>query len=148
MSLSIPNPLHEKAYRQTSLHLGRDLTQEEVASLKGTVDEIGVAKLLEYNPGATLSVPQVMEYYNNVFKAMFDQMRLIPGSREFIQKAHLGKNEIVAALVREGFDKAEASRAYEAIVDILEGGVTGRTGAFLRGIGVLRSLWRGIKEPV
>jgi len=33
-------PLHEKAYRQTSLHLGRDLTQEEVASLKGTVDAL------------------------------------------------------------------------------------------------------------
>jgi beta-phosphoglucomutase-like phosphatase (HAD superfamily) len=64
-------PLHEKAYRQTSLHLGRDLTPEEVASLKGTVDEIGAAKLLEYNPGATLSAPQVMEYQNNLFKTMF-----------------------------------------------------------------------------
>jgi len=52
------------------------------------VDEIGAARLLEYNPGATLSVPQVIEYYNNLFKAMFDQMKLIPGSREFIQKAH------------------------------------------------------------
>jgi HAD superfamily hydrolase (TIGR01509 family) len=81
-------PLHEKAFRQTSLHLGRDLTQEEVASLKGTVEEIGAAKLLEYNPAATLSIPQVMEYHNNLYKAMFDQMRLIPGSREFIQKAH------------------------------------------------------------
>jgi len=81
-------PLHEKAFRQTSLHLGRDLTQEEVASLRGTVDEIGAAKLLEYNPAATLSVPQVIEYYNNLFKAMFDQISLIPGSREFIQKAH------------------------------------------------------------
>jgi beta-phosphoglucomutase-like phosphatase (HAD superfamily) len=81
-------PLHEKAFRQTSLHLGRDLTQEEVASLKGTVEEIGAAKLLEYNPAATLSVPQVMEYHNNLYKAMFDQMRLIPGSREFIQKAY------------------------------------------------------------
>ena len=83
-------PLHEKAYRQTSLHLGRDLTAEEVASLKGTVDEIDAAKLLEYNPAATLSVPQVMQYYNNLFKAMFDQMRPIPGSLEFIQKAHKG----------------------------------------------------------
>ena len=81
-------PLHEEAFRQTSLHLGRDLTQEEVASLKGTVEEIGAAKLLEYNPAATLSVPQVMEYHNNLFKAMFDQMMLIPGSRKFIQKAH------------------------------------------------------------
>jgi phosphoglycolate phosphatase-like HAD superfamily hydrolase len=27
-------PLSEKAFRQTSLHLGRDLNQEEVASLK------------------------------------------------------------------------------------------------------------------
>ena len=35
-----------------------------------------------------LSIPQVMEYTNNLYKAMFDQMRLIPGSREFIQKAH------------------------------------------------------------
>ena len=52
-------PLSEKAFRQTSLHLGRDLTQEEVASLKGTVEEIGAGKLLEYNPAATLSVPQV-----------------------------------------------------------------------------------------
>ena len=52
------------------------------------MDEIGAARLLEYNPGATLSVPQVIEYYNNLFKAMFDQMKLIPGSREFIQKAH------------------------------------------------------------
>jgi HAD superfamily hydrolase (TIGR01509 family) len=81
-------PLHEKAFRQTSLHLGRDLTQEEVASLKGTVEEIGAAKLLEYNPAATLSIPQVMEYHNNHYKAMFGQMRLISGSREFIQKAH------------------------------------------------------------
>ena len=81
-------PLHEKAFRQTSLHLGRDLTQEEVASLKGTVEEIGAAKLLEYNPAATLSVPQVILYRNNLYKAMFDQMRLIPGSREFIRKAH------------------------------------------------------------
>jgi HAD superfamily hydrolase (TIGR01509 family) len=81
-------PLHEKAYRQTSLHLGRDLTSEEIASLKGTVDEIGAAKLLEYNPGATLSVPQVMEYQNNLFKAMFHQVKLISGSREFIKKAH------------------------------------------------------------
>jgi beta-phosphoglucomutase-like phosphatase (HAD superfamily) len=61
-------PLHEKAFRQTSLHLGRDLTQEEVASLKGTVEEIGAAKLLEYNPAATLSIPQVMEYHNNLYK--------------------------------------------------------------------------------
>ena len=68
--------------------MGRDLTQEEVASLKGTVEEIGAAKLLEYNPAATLSLPQVMEYHNNIYKAMFDQMRLIPGSREFIRKAH------------------------------------------------------------
>jgi HAD superfamily hydrolase (TIGR01509 family) len=83
-------PLHEKAFRQTSLHLGRDLTPEEVASLRGTVDEIGAAKLLEYNPAATLSVPQVMEYYNNLFKAMFDQMKPVPGSLEFIQKAHKG----------------------------------------------------------
>ena len=52
------------------------------------MDEIGAARLLEYNPGATLSVPQVIEYYNNLFKAMFDQISLIPGSREFIQKAH------------------------------------------------------------
>jgi HAD superfamily hydrolase (TIGR01509 family) len=81
-------PLHEKAFRQTSLHLGRDLTPEEVASLRGTVDEIGAAKLLEFNPTATLSVPQVMEYYNNLFKAMFDQMRLVPGCLDFIQKAH------------------------------------------------------------
>src|SRR5215469_537925 len=81
-------PLHEKAYRQTSLHLGRDLTREEIASLRGTVDEIGAAKLLEYNPTATLSVPQVMEYYNNLFKTMFDQMRLVPGCLDFIQKAH------------------------------------------------------------
>ena len=81
-------PLHEKAFRQTSLHLGRDLTQEEVAALKGTVDEIGAAKLLEYNPGATLTVSQVMEYNNDIYKAMFDQIRLVPGSREFIQKAH------------------------------------------------------------
>src|SRR5215831_10534626 len=81
-------PLHEKAFRQTSVHLGRDLTPEEVASFRGTVDEIGAAKLLEYNPAATLSVPQVMEYYNNLFKAMFDQMRLISGSLDFIQKAH------------------------------------------------------------
>ena len=29
-----------------------------------------------------------MEYHNNLYKAMLDQMRLIPGSREFIQKAH------------------------------------------------------------
>jgi beta-phosphoglucomutase-like phosphatase (HAD superfamily) len=57
-------PLHEKAFRQTSLHLGRDPTQEEVASLKGTVEEIGAAKLLEYNPAATLSIPQAMEYHN------------------------------------------------------------------------------------
>ena len=81
-------PLHEKAYRQTSLHLGRDLTREEVAALRGTVDEIGAAKLLEYNPGATLTVSQVMEYNNDIYKAMFDQIRLVPGSREFIQKAH------------------------------------------------------------
>jgi len=81
-------PLHEKAFRQTSLHLGRDLTQEEVASLKGSVAEIGAAKLLEYNPTATLSVPQVIEYQNNLYKAMLDQMRLIPGSRDFIQKAY------------------------------------------------------------
>jgi HAD superfamily hydrolase (TIGR01509 family) len=81
-------PLHEKAFRQTSLYLGHDLIQEEVASLRGTVDKIGAAKLLEYNPGATLSVAQVIEYYNNLFKAMIDQMKLIPGSREFIQKAH------------------------------------------------------------
>ena len=81
-------PLHEKAYRQTSLHLGRDLTPEEVASVKGMVDEIGAAKLLECNPGTTLSVPQVMEYYNNLLKTMFHQMKLISGSREFIQKAH------------------------------------------------------------
>ena len=39
-------PLHEKALRQTSLHLGRDLTQEEVSSFRGTVDEVGAAKLL------------------------------------------------------------------------------------------------------
>jgi len=38
-------PLHEKAFRQTSLYLGHDLTQEEVASLRGTVDKIGAAKL-------------------------------------------------------------------------------------------------------
>jgi HAD superfamily hydrolase (TIGR01509 family) len=81
-------PLSEKAFRQTSLHLGRDLTQEEVASLKGSVAEIGAAKLLEYNPTATLSVPQVIEYQNNLYKAMLDQMRLIPGSRDFIQKAY------------------------------------------------------------
>jgi HAD superfamily hydrolase (TIGR01509 family) len=56
--------------------------------LKGTPEEIGAAKLLEYNPAATLSVPQVMEYHNNLFKAIFDQMRLIPGSREFIQKTY------------------------------------------------------------
>jgi HAD superfamily hydrolase (TIGR01509 family) len=68
--------------------LGRDLTPEELASLKGSVDEIGAAKRLEYNPAATLSVPQVMEYQNNLYKTMFNQMRLIPGSREFIQKAH------------------------------------------------------------
>src|SRR6516165_5366578 len=84
-------PLHEKAFRQTSLHLGRDLTQEEVASLRGTVDEIGAAKLLEYNPAATLSVPQVIEDYNNLFNAMFDQIRLIPvpgsSSRRHIKKA-------------------------------------------------------------
>jgi hypothetical protein len=30
----------------------------------------------------------VIEYYNNLFKAMFNQMNLIPGSREFIRKAH------------------------------------------------------------
>ena len=29
-----------------------------------------------------------MEYYNNLFKAMFDQMRLVPGCLDFIQKAH------------------------------------------------------------
>jgi beta-phosphoglucomutase-like phosphatase (HAD superfamily) len=81
-------PLSDKAFRQTSLHLGRDLTPEELASLRGTVGEIGAAKLLEYNPAATLSVPGVMEYCSNLFKAMFDQMRLISGSREFIQKAH------------------------------------------------------------
>jgi len=81
-------PLHEKAFRQTSLHSGRDLTPEEVAFLKGTLEEIGAAKLLEYNPGATLTLPQVMEYHNNLFKAMFDQMKLILGSRGFIQKAH------------------------------------------------------------
>jgi beta-phosphoglucomutase-like phosphatase (HAD superfamily) len=40
-------PLHEKAFRQTSLHLSRDLTREEVASLRGTVEEVGAAKLLE-----------------------------------------------------------------------------------------------------
>jgi len=81
-------PLSEKAFRQTSLHLGRDLTQEEVSFLKGSVAEIGAAKLLEYNPTATLSVPQVIEYQNNLYKAMLDQMRLIPGSRDFIQKAY------------------------------------------------------------
>jgi beta-phosphoglucomutase-like phosphatase (HAD superfamily) len=67
--------------------LGRDPTQEDVASFKGAVSEIAAAKLLEYNPAATLSVPQVLEYQNNIYKAMFNQMRLIPGSREFIQKA-------------------------------------------------------------
>jgi beta-phosphoglucomutase-like phosphatase (HAD superfamily) len=44
-------PLHEKAFRQTSLHLGRDLTQEEVASLKGTVEDTFTAifqKSIEY----------------------------------------------------------------------------------------------------
>jgi len=30
----------------------------------------------------------VMEYYNNLFKTMFDQMRLVPGCLDFIQKAH------------------------------------------------------------
>ena len=35
-----------------------------MASLKGTVEEIGAAKLLEYNPAATLSVTQVMAYHN------------------------------------------------------------------------------------
>lgn len=77
-------PLHEKAFRQTSLYLGRDLTQEEVASLKGTVEEIGAAKLLEYNPAATLSVPQVMEYHNNLFKAMCDQMMLLQENQQRI----------------------------------------------------------------
>jgi hypothetical protein len=32
-------------------------------------------------------VPQVIEYCESLYKAMLDQMRLIPGSREFIQKA-------------------------------------------------------------
>jgi len=52
------------------------------------LEKIGAAKLLEYNPTATLSVPQVIEYQNNLYKAMLDQMRLIPGSRDFIQKAY------------------------------------------------------------
>jgi hypothetical protein len=60
--------------------------------LRRAIDEIGAVKLLEYNPAATLSVPQVIEYYNNVFKAMFDQMNLIRGSREFIQKAYKASN--------------------------------------------------------
>ena len=96
-------PMHEKAYRQTSLYLGRDLTQEEVASPRGTVDEIGATKLLEYNPGATLSVPQVIEHYNNLFKAMFDQMKLIPRSRELIPKAHRKgfKLELTTSALRE-----------------------------------------------
>jgi hypothetical protein len=29
-----------------------------------------------------------MEYQNNLFKAMFDQMRFVPGCLDFIQKAH------------------------------------------------------------
>jgi len=67
------------------------------------VDEIGAARLLEYNPGATLSVPQVIEYYNNLFKAMFDQMKLIPRSRELIPKAHRKgfKLELTTSALRE-----------------------------------------------
>jgi hypothetical protein len=104
-------PLHEKAYRQTSLYLGRDLTQEEVASLRGTVDEIGAAKLLQYNPGAALSVPQVMEYYNNLFKTMFDQVKLIPrfsgvhpeGAQKRLQTGtyHIGFTGKSAACIRD-----------------------------------------------
>jgi beta-phosphoglucomutase-like phosphatase (HAD superfamily) len=74
-------PLHEKAFRQTSLHMGRGLTPEEVASLKGTVEEIGAAKLLEYNPTATLTVSQVMEYHNNLFKAILCLAKKISRSR-------------------------------------------------------------------
>jgi beta-phosphoglucomutase-like phosphatase (HAD superfamily) len=55
-------PLHEEALRKTSLHLGRHLTQEEVASLKGTVEEIGAAKLLEYNPAATFPACMCMNW--------------------------------------------------------------------------------------
>jgi HAD superfamily hydrolase (TIGR01509 family) len=81
-------PLHEQAIQRTSIHLGRALTDEEIASFKGAVEEVGAAKLLEYNPAATWSVPEVLEYRNNLYKELFNQMTLIPGSREFIQKAH------------------------------------------------------------
>jgi hypothetical protein len=45
----------------------------------------------------------------------------------------LGKSEIIAALTEEGFDEAEASRAYEIILDELERGLRdGRTLYFRR----------------
>jgi HAD superfamily hydrolase (TIGR01509 family) len=81
-------PLHEQAIQRTSIHLGRALTDEEIASFKGAVEEVGAAKLLEYNPAAIWSIPDVLEYRNNLYKELFDQMTLIPGAREFIQKAH------------------------------------------------------------
>ena len=120
----------KKAFRQTSLHPGRDLTQEEVASLKGTVEEIGAAKLLEFNPAATLSIPQVILYRNNLYKAMFDQMRLIPGSREFIQKAHKKgfKLGLTTSALQENqqpiFEMFNLSQFFSAIItgqDIING---------------------------
>jgi hypothetical protein len=45
---------------------------------------------------------------------------------------HIGKDEIVAALIKEGFNKTEASRAYEIMVDVMVEGLWAERPLFLK----------------
>lgn len=81
-------PLHERSIQLTSRHLGgRELTPAELLSIKGTIEELGASILLRHHPGATLTVPEVIAYRNEIFSGLFDEIGLIPGAREFIRTA-------------------------------------------------------------
>ena len=117
-------PLHERAIQLTSQHLGgRELTPTELLSIKGTIEEFGATILLGYHPGATLTVPEVIAYRNEIFGGIFDEIELIPGAREFIEKARAAGLRLAVTTSalpvnqRRAFAKFALASLFETVVN-------------------------------
>jgi beta-phosphoglucomutase len=78
-------PLYDRTIQFTSIHLGRELSDEERGQFKGLTEGAVARLLLQFNPGASLTAEEVSRFRLAIVADLYDEIQLVKGALDFIK---------------------------------------------------------------
>jgi HAD superfamily hydrolase (TIGR01549 family) len=81
-------PVHEKSIIALTAEMGYPVTDQAVLnSFKGAPEKAMANRLLEMNPGLTLTAEEIILRNIAIFAGLFGDVRMIPGAKDFLAKS-------------------------------------------------------------